>query len=295
MSPTPHHLAQARPATLPHLLAQLPPMLRWIHATQAAVYALVGSYLAAGWTGLRAAPSIRAALVVWLVVLYGFVVNDYFDIEVDRRSKPDRPIPAGRTAPATAVWLAVALALGAQIWAFTLGPLPAGIALANLLLCAAYSAWLKNTVLLGNAAMALLDSTIVLYGSLALGAPPRAAWLAAGLFALFFFGYEILKTAADREGDGRAGLRTVATRLGAPLSVRLFQLVVVLFNLVGVALWAGGLATGAFLSAFLLCCTLPTLAAALAARSAVPDRIDQGLALLKLVWLSSWLPIMLLR
>ncbi len=270
-------------------------MLRWLHATQAAAYALVGAYLAAGWAGLRAAPSIRAALVVWLVVLYGFVVNDYFDIEVDRLSKPDRPIPAGRTAPATAVWLALALALGAQVWALTLGPLPAGVALANLLACAAYSARLKNTVLIGNATMALLDSTIVLYGSLVLGTPPRAAWLAAGLFALFFFGYEILKTAADREGDGRAGLRTVATRLGARLSVRLFLLVTALFNLTAAALWAGGMATGAFLAAFLLCCSLPTLAAALAARSAAPDGIGRGLSLLKLVWLSSWLPIMLLK
>lgn len=270
-------------------------MLRWLHATQAAVYTLVGGYLAAGWTGLRAAPSLRAALVVWLVVLYGFVVNDYFDMEIDRLSKPERPIPAGRTAPATAVWLALALALAAQVWALTLGPLAAGVALINLLVCAAYSAWLKNTVLIGNAAMALLDATIVLYGSLALGMPPRAAWIAAGLFALFFFGYEILKTVADREGDGRAGLRTVATRLGARWSVRLFQLVAALFNLAAVALWASGLASGAFLAAFLLCCTLPTLAAALAARSAAPVPIGRGLALLKLVWLSSWLPIMLLR
>lgn len=294
MRSTPRRI-QSRPAAMPHPLAQLPPMLRWLHATQAAAYTLVGAYLAAGWAGLHAAASLRAALVVWLVVLYGFVINDYFDSEIDRLSKPERPIPSGRTAPATAVWLALALALSAQIWALPLGLVPAGVALVNLLVCAAYSAWLKNTVLIGNAAMALLNATIMLYGSLALGTPPRTAWLATGLFVLFFFGYEILKTAADSEGDGRAGLHTVATRLGTRRAVQLFQLVAALFNLAAVTLWACGLAPSAFLIAFLLCCTLPTLATALTTRSAAPDRIEQGLGLIKLVWLSGWLPIMLLN
>jgi len=287
----------ARPQAMlpPKLLAQLPPMLRWLHATQAALYTLIGAYLAAGWSGVASLPALQAALVVWLVVLYGFVVNDYFDVEIDRLSKPERPIPAGLTTPQVAVALALALALGAMVWSGTLGLVPAGVALVNLLVCAAYSARLKNTILIGNATMALLDATIVLYGSLALGTPPRSAWLAAGLFLLFFFGYEILKTIDDWEGDARSGLRTVATRLGPRASAALFQAIAAGFCLAALGLWLAGLASGLFLGAFLLCCGLPTLGAALAVQSARPEQVAQGLRLLRLVWLTSWLPIALLR
>lgn len=286
----------ARPAARgPTLLAQLPPMLRWLHATQAALYTLIGAYLAAGWSGVTSLPALQAALVVWLVVLYGFVVNDYFDQDIDRLSKPERPIPAGLTTPRVAVALALGLALGALVWSGTLGPLSAGLALANLLVCAIYSARLKNSVLIGNATMALLDATIVLYGSLALGTPPPSAWLAAGLFVLFFFGYEILKTIDDREGDARAGLGTVATRLGARVSVRLFQAIAVGFCLAALGLWLAGLASGLFLGAFVLCCGLPALATARIVASASPERVALGLRLLRLVWLTSWLPIALLR
>lgn len=295
MSTSQPGLVRPQAAVRPSLLAQLPPMLRWLHATQAALYTLIGAYLAAGWSGVASLPALQAALVVWLAVLYGFVVNDYFDVENDRLSKPERPIPAGLTTPRVALALALGLALGALVWSGTLGPLSAGLALSNLLVCAAYSARLKNTVLIGNATMALLDATIVLYGSLALGTPPRSAWLAAGLFVLFFFGYEILKTIDDREGDARAGLGTVATRLGGPASVRLFQAVAAGFCLAALVLWLAGLASGLFLGAFLLCCGLPTIGAALIVAPAQPARVAQGLRLLRLVWLTSWLPIALLR
>ena len=39
----------------------------------------------------------------------GMVLNDVFDREQDRRERPQRPIPSGRVAVSTAVWLSIAL------------------------------------------------------------------------------------------------------------------------------------------------------------------------------------------
>lgn len=51
------------------------------------------------------------ALVTVSVVLYagGVVLNDYFDLEVDRLERPERPLPSGRVAPRQAFLLGTGL------------------------------------------------------------------------------------------------------------------------------------------------------------------------------------------
>ena len=82
----------------------------------------------------------------------GMVWNDYFDVEQDKRERPDRPIPSGRVSRAEAGWLGILLlaagllfALFASLAIGSLLPLD----LAGLLVLAIldYDAWLKRTVL----------------------------------------------------------------------------------------------------------------------------------------------------
>ncbi len=47
-----------------------------------------------------------------LLYLSGMVLNDYFDREVDARERPERPIPSGHVAPATALRLGLTMLLG---------------------------------------------------------------------------------------------------------------------------------------------------------------------------------------
>jgi 4-hydroxybenzoate polyprenyltransferase len=78
----------------------------------------------------------------------GMVLNDYFDVEVDRKERPFRPIPSGRLSRRTAGWLGVALlcaGLGlARAADGSLGMLIAAL----LVVCIVfYDSWLKRTPL----------------------------------------------------------------------------------------------------------------------------------------------------
>ncbi|WP_220594751.1 UbiA family prenyltransferase [Oscillochloris sp. ZM17-4] len=143
-------------SSMRYRVASLAQITRYTNSIYAAVYTLVGSYLAGGAAAALAPKSWGAAAVVGLVVAYGFVINDYVDVTVDGYSKPQRPIPAGRIARGAALGLALALASAALLLAAALGPDLGLFALGTTLLATLYSFALKGTVLWGNACMALL-------------------------------------------------------------------------------------------------------------------------------------------
>jgi 4-hydroxybenzoate polyprenyltransferase len=119
----------------------------------------------------------------------GMVWNDYFDRELDKKERPERPIPSGRITPRQAARCGAALVAAGIVCAF-LGGLIAGGWVAPtvlaLLLTAAiflYDGWLKKTiigpvgmgacrflnVLLGVAPVAALLPTRGLYLALVVG------------------------------------------------------------------------------------------------------------------------------
>jgi geranylgeranylglycerol-phosphate geranylgeranyltransferase len=276
-------------------VASLALITRYTNSIYAAVYTLVGAYLAGGTAAALSLRGWGAAAVVGLVVAYGFVINDYVDVQVDGYSKPHRPIPAGRIARGAAIRLALSLAGVALLLAATLGPAMGLFALCTTLLATIYSFALKGTVLWGNACMALLIASIPLYGGMAGGGISALVWVMAGLMWLFDFSHEILKTTADWEGDGKAGLRTVATAFGVRGAVRIFQAAGLL--LIGVALlpWLAGLAGAAYLLALLPCAVLPTAAVIfLLARGDDDATITLALKIMRYMWISNLLPILLM-
>ncbi len=269
---------------------------RFTNSLYAGAYTLVGAYLAGGLAAVFQAPAPwLAALVVGLVVAYGFVINDYADVEVDALGKPHRPIPAGRLARRDALAFAVVLAGAALAVAAALGPIMALCAAATIAVASLYSFALKGTVLIGNACMGLLIAAIPLYGALAAGGLTPAVWVVAGLMWLFDFSHEVLKTTADHAGDRAAGLSTVATALGVPGAVRVFQLLALLFCAVALLPWPLGIASWAYAAALLPCALLPTLGVvALLARASDDDTIALALRVMRYMWVSNLLPILLL-
>jgi len=116
--------------------------------------------------------AVYAALMVASGALYsaGMVWNDYFDVEQDRRERPQRPLPAGRvTRPRAAALGSILLALGVAAaalagWmcspAIFYPPAIAGVLVACILL---YDGWLKRTTL-GPVGMAACRFLNVLLG-----------------------------------------------------------------------------------------------------------------------------------
>jgi heme o synthase len=136
---------------------------------------------------------------LWLVVatcIGGYLsaggagaVNHWFDRDIDARMKrtATRPIPAGRVAPAAALWFGIALATLSFVWlSATVNVLAAALALGGFLgYVFVYTVWLKRrtpqNIVIGGAAGAI---------------PPLVGWaattggldgMAVYLFAIVFF------------------------------------------------------------------------------------------------------------
>jgi 4-hydroxybenzoate polyprenyltransferase len=117
-----------------------------------------------------------AALMVSSGLLYiaGIVLNDYFDIEIDRKERPFRPLPSGSISKNSAIAIALSAFAAANIVSLAVGPTSLVTSLSLTTMIIAYDYRLKHTVA-GPFAMGGSRFLNVL-----LGASPAisAAWLA---------------------------------------------------------------------------------------------------------------------
>ncbi len=157
-------------------------------------------------------------------------INDYFDVEIDKVNRPERPIPRGALSQAQAfvVW-AMASAVGLICGWFT-GYYPFLIALAAVILLYGYSRWLKSTALLGNLLVGFMTGLAFIFGAVAVGSPE--AGIMPAVFALLVnVAREVVKDIEDREGDRSSGATTLPLKYGvrparALISVALSFLIV---------------------------------------------------------------------
>jgi 4-hydroxybenzoate polyprenyltransferase len=262
----------------------------------AGAYVLLGVYVSgveSAWTDARTWMGCLAAM---LVVAAAFVYNDVRDADVDRRSRPERPIPSGRLARRSALRFSAALALaaGAAAWS-SAGALVPFIVL-YVLLSVWYSHSLKGTVLLGNATVAALVASLPIYGGTIVGSVNDKLLAASLMTFLFCLAQEILFTLEDAEGDREAGLRTTATSLGASASLLVLRATVVLLALVCLAPWYLGRATVGYGAAVLVCTVVPTLVTAFWLQpDAGPRELATAAAVMRFIWCTSVVPFALLR
>ncbi|NJF24709.1 geranylgeranylglycerol-phosphate geranylgeranyltransferase [Thermococcus sp. Bubb.Bath] len=178
----------------------------------AGVVGILGSIVAAGHL-----PSATKTLLVFLVVTLGCsggnTINDYFDYEIDRINRPERPLPSGAMSQRTALWYAIALfAVGitlswfVNVYAFLL-------AVAAYVTMFLYAWKLKPLPFVGNIAVASLTGVTPLYGAIAVGRIGLAGTLALCAF-LVNVAREIVKDIEDVEGDIEEGARTLPIILG---------------------------------------------------------------------------------
>ena len=178
----------------------------------AGIVGLLGSIVAAGHF-----PEPEKALLVFLVVALGCsagnTINDYFDYEIDRINRPERPLPRGAMSRKTAFWYAMAL--------FAIGLILASLinVQAFLLAVLAYTAmflyaWkLKPLPFIGNIVVAALTGATPLYGAIAVGKIGLAGYLALCAF-LVNVAREVIKDIEDVEGDLAKGARTLPIVIG---------------------------------------------------------------------------------
>jgi geranylgeranylglycerol-phosphate geranylgeranyltransferase len=161
--------------------------------------------------------AIKVFLVVFLITGAGNAINDYFDIEIDRINKPERPIPSGKIGLRTALYFSLALFAIGTLLAATINFACGAIAFVNSLLLIYYASTLKRTALLGNIAVGYLTGSTFLFG----GAVFFEQGGIEGVIILFLLASlatiarEIVKDIEDIEGDKEDGACTLPILIGA--------------------------------------------------------------------------------
>lgn len=182
------------------------------NAVVAGLTALLGYLIA---TGTLTPPSLLLAVVVALITAGGNVINDVFDVDIDRINRPGRPIPAGEISLAGAKAYTVALFAGGLLAAVLTTTLCLAIALANSVILVAYAVRLKRTPLIGNMAVAYLTASVFLFGGAFAGVEGLVQNLSlAAITFLATVAREVLKDAEDVDGDAAGGARTLPMIIG---------------------------------------------------------------------------------
>lgn len=170
---------------------------------------------------------------VLLVMAGANALNDYYDIDIDRVNKPDRPLAQGILAEQTGVWIWLTTVLAAVIINLFLPRQALGIAGSIILLMWIYNKWGKRMPVLGNLMISVATASVFYYAALA-GTHPFEAIIPAVFAFLFHFGREVLKDIEDMEGDRIRHAVTVPLRLGIPAAlwmIRAAFLCVIVFSI----------------------------------------------------------------
>jgi geranylgeranylglycerol-phosphate geranylgeranyltransferase len=262
----------------------------------AAAITLLGAYLAAPPGSAWNARAFIAATVVGLVTAFGLVINDCRDVAVDSIGKPQRPIPSGRISLRQARRFAWTLGGAALAVATLLGRDLAPFAIAAVALSSAYSYGLKSTLVLGNATVGVLVAGSLVYGALSVGQLTMGVWLAATMSFPYMLAQEALFNLEDLDEDGKAGLRTTATRLGPRRTATWVRVILACVVLICVSPWLLGIGSPAYFAAVTVCIVAPIAAIVYLLR----DPLSQGsvriaVKLSRLSWVTSFLPLGLLK
>jgi hypothetical protein len=127
---------------------------------------LAGFFLAGAW-GMSPGPAMAAVVSALLLYMAGMVLNDCADIEEDRRTRPERPLPSGRIAPRTALVAGWILLLAGAACAFGAGLAAGCLGLALAVAILSYDWVTKTHPWLGPLNMGLCRALSLLMGAAA--------------------------------------------------------------------------------------------------------------------------------
>ena len=196
-------------------LLRVPNLLLMLLA-QALVQACI-LYPATPWAALGWPTFWLTALSTVAVGAGGYAINDYYDVKIDAVNRPRRrvvgrgPLTRRRTMLVHLILSGAGVAVGLAV-GWSVGAIAAGSALALW----AYSAQLKQRLLVGNLVVAGLGAAMVLVVEVAARTHSHAVWVYAALAALLTLIREIIKDAEDIRGDARFNCRTLPIVAGLP-------------------------------------------------------------------------------
>ncbi|HID39434.1 MAG TPA: hypothetical protein EYP36_07955 [Calditrichaeota bacterium] len=182
----------------------------------------VAAYMSASYS--LSITLILAAIAAGFIAAGANVINDIYDVDIDRINKPHRPIASDNIHIKTAWKLSYVLyGIGLVISAYC-GWALFSIAFMNAALLFLYSYKLKGTILWGNLVVSFTSAVTFIYGGLAVN--DAAVGLFPALFAFcFHLGREIIKDMQDIKGDLRYEAITFPVKYGLTKSIFLVNII----------------------------------------------------------------------
>ncbi len=163
---------------------------------------------------------IFAGISASVAAMAGYVINDLFDIEIDRINRPERALPGNKMSLRGAVILYILLLAAAHVAAIPVGFTAILIVAAASFLLYLYSWRLKKALLAGNISIGLLTAIAVVYGGYAAGNPSGACIPAIFAFIVNLM-REIVKDIEDLEGDRIVNVITYPEKFGIKSTLNL--------------------------------------------------------------------------
>ncbi len=174
-------------------------------------------------------------LSVVFIAAAGNIINDYFDFELDKEFKPQRPLPSGAFSLDTAMYLHAVFAFAGIGLGFYLGYKNSSFKIGYIyiictLMLYVYSAFLKKMPLAGNVLVSALTGFVFVLLMLFEVNFLNTIHFEGSQFVLdmllwqvkFYGGFafltnlarEIVKDIEDKEGDGEHSINTIAVQFG---------------------------------------------------------------------------------
>jgi geranylgeranylglycerol-phosphate geranylgeranyltransferase len=157
----------------------------------------------------------------------GNVINDYFDVEIDKINRPERALPSGILSRPEVIIFYFVLTLSGLLISFLINLETIIIAVISVAIIFFYSKYLKSISLVGNFTVAVMTGIAFIYGGTAAGNINDAVIPA--VFALLInLVREILKDIEDIQGDKKQNITTFPQKFGVPKSKLLILIITVL-------------------------------------------------------------------
>jgi len=183
-----------------------------------------------------------AGIAAAMITSAGNIINDYFDFEIDKINKPERPIPSGRVSRSDALMLSFALFMIGLGLAKYVNIYCLSLAGLNSVLLIIYGRYSKKMLIVSNIIVSYLVASIFIFGALSvinvanLGLMGlRIVALLSSCAFLITFSREIIKDVEDIEGDKKNYCSTLPICIGpgnAKTLAKLFITFAIILSLV---------------------------------------------------------------
>lgn len=169
---------------------------------------------------------------MWGFFLSGsaMILNDYFDIEVDRVNVPERPLASGLISSSTAIVFAIIITLLGLVTSFFINRIAILLYIIFWIIGFLYNWKFKEKGLLGNLFVSSSVAVTIILGGVVVGKPWNIATLIFSMMLFVFdLGEEIAADAMDIGGDKKRNINSIAILIGRKKALYISFLLFIIF------------------------------------------------------------------